>query len=185
MADIVGEEYPAVEGISTALQAQILRLYAPTRYENRIVLISDIDMLPLSKEYFISNLPKEEDEFVIYSSDVYANGRYPMCYIASKGDNYNIFKEDKNETWDSFVTRLNSLDYGWDTDELYMSEILNTNEVNLKKLNRGWSRGTLSKRFDRSAWDPNLSEYIDAHCPRPYSKFKNVIDPLRNLISDD
>lgn len=181
----IGEDYPPIEGVSTALQAQILRLYAPTKYKDRIVLLSDIDMLPLNKNYFISNLPEEEDQFSIYSSDAYANGRYPMCYIASKGDNYSIFKNDNNESWDSFVLRLNSLGHGWDTDELYMSEVLNSKQVNLKKLNRGWNNGIASRRFDRVYWNPNLSEYIDAHCPRPYSKFKSVIDPLRDLLSDD
>jgi len=178
----VGVDYPIVSGVATSLQAQILRLYAPTTFQDRIVILSDMDMLPLNRDYFVSKLPSNNDEFSIYSSDAYSNGRYPMCYIASRGQNYSIFKSDESESWESYVLRLSSLGYGWDTDELYMSNILNNSNKTLIKYERGWVKGIASNRFDRVYWDPNLEKSIDAHCPRPYSKYKSIIDTLKRLV---
>ena len=179
----VGVDYPEIKNVPTSLQAQILRLYAPSDYPDRMVLLSDMDMLPLCSKYFMSKLPQEEGQFSIYSSDAYTTKRYPMCYIASYGQNYNIFKSSDDETWEDFVLRLNNLNYGWDTDELYMSDVLSKSSFELLEHNRGWVNGIASKRFDRVHWDPNLDEYVDAHCPRPYSRYKSIIDSLKDFVS--
>ena len=177
------EGYEQVLNVPTSLQAQILRLFAPTKYSDRIVLLSDIDMLPLNKQYFMSKLPIKKGQFSIYSADAYKTGRYPMCYIAAHGIDFEIFKTFKNESWESFVLRLYSLNYGWDTDELYMSQILNSSGLDLIKHNRGWVNGIAVNRFDRVRWDYSFSQYIDAHCPRPYSKHKQIIDALEFYLT--
>jgi hypothetical protein len=179
----LGDKYPVVEDVPTSLQAQILRLFAPAEYRDRIVLISDIDMIPLSGEYFISKLPKNDEEFSIYSSDAYEQKRYPMCYVASLGKNFDIFKDSRDESWKSFVLRLNSLGYGWNTDELYMYDMLTKKNALLQKHNRRWTNGIASMRVDRVCWKTTSPPYIDAHCPRPYSKFKKMIDELTNLLN--
>ena len=46
------KRFKAVEGINTGLQSQIVRLFMPKFLEGNI-LLSDIDMAPLSKDYFI------------------------------------------------------------------------------------------------------------------------------------
>lgn len=176
------EEYQQISGVPTSLQAQILRLFAPTKYTDRIVLLSDIDMLPLNKQYFMSKLPTKKGQFSIYSADAYKTARYPICYIAAHGIDFEIFKISKNESWESFVLRLHSLNYGWDTDELYMSQILDSSKLDLVKHNRGWLNGIAINRFDRVNWDYSFSQYIDAHCPRPYSKYKQIIDSLESYL---
>jgi len=185
----VGVDYPEVTGIPTSLQAQILRLYAASQYPGRVVLLSDMDMLPLCGEYFRSKLPTDTDKFSIYSADAYPLAesnfipKYPMCYVASYSENYNLFRSSSDETWEAFVQRLYALDLGWITDEIYMSEVLTKHEHRLVKYNRGWKNNIASARFDRVHWNPNLDKYLDAHCPRPYSQYKIIIDSLRSHIT--
>lgn len=182
-AKIGSEDFPLIEGVESSLQAQIVRLYAPKLFPDRVVLISDIDMLPFNQNYFWSKLPKKRDDIVIYSSDAYDGKRYPMCYISAYGKTFSsISLDDENETWEEFVLRLNSLGLGWNTDELYITERIDNSNVNTVKYNRGWEHGMAKNRLDRVYWQLRDLSYIDAHCPRPYSKHKDEIDKLKSFV---
>ncbi len=193
------EEFPEIPNVRSSLQSQILRMYVTKLFPDRVILITDIDILPLNKEYFLSNLAKNYDEISIYSSDAYINDkfpivgtRYPMCYFSSYGKTFSsIALDDENETWEEFVIRLNSLNFGWNTDELYISEKINLS--NFKKIyhNRGFNTppspgldkpGQTIGRLDRNYWCVENVNYIDAHCPRPYSNYKESIDSLKSFI---
>ena len=185
------KKFKSVEGVSTGLQSQIVRLYLP-KFLDGYCLISDIDMIPLQSEYFISNsLGVNENNFIIYSSDnveCIASSMYPMCYVLSYSKNFDIFHENKN--WFDFVSDLSKLMYGWSTDQLFMYEQLNKyNQNKIVKLDRGWPGGCATKRIDRPYWGFGYDEtllkekyYIDCHLPRPYENYKESIDKLVNLL---
>jgi hypothetical protein len=179
-------DFPLIEGIPSSLLAQICRMYAAKHFPNAIVLTTDIDMLPLNKEYFNSKLPKNENEVVVYSSDMYPYVRYPMCYISAFGKTLSsIVMDHENETWEEFATRLHSLNLGWSTDELYVAERINQSSVEVTKHIRGvLDNGMASNRLDRLDWAIQDITYIDAHCPRPYSKYSTEIDNLINLYNE-
>lgn len=185
------KKYKSVEGIDEGLQSQIVRLYLPKELDG-YCLISDIDMIPLSPQYFddcATHLTK--DNIVIYSSDnpeCLKNNEYPMCYVSSHSESFKkIFELDLD--WVSFVNLLKKRNQGWSTDQKYLYEKVNeykndTNKVVL--LNRGWSN-IANKRIDRATWnyDPNkVSEgyYIDSHSLRPYSQYSNQINKLIESI---
>jgi hypothetical protein len=134
----IGEgDFPEIQGIPTSLQAQISRLYAPKLYPDRMVITTDIDMLPFNKRYFWSRLPTNNKQISIYSADAWADGsRYPMCYLAAHGKTFEqIALDNPNETWEEFVRRLHALGHGWNTDEIYMTEtITSKNALNLKTI---------------------------------------------------
>lgn len=193
------EEFPEIPNIKSSLQSQILRMYATKLFPDRVILITDIDILPLNKEYFLSNLAKDYDEISIYSSDAYIydnfpiiGNRYPMCYFSSYGKTFSsVALNGEDETWENFVVRLNSLNLGWNTDELYISERINTSSF--KKIHhiRGFHNplipgfdkpGQKIGRLDRHHWCVENIEYIDAHCPRPYLTYKQSIDALKSFI---
>ncbi|NBU98037.1 MAG: hypothetical protein EBS19_07480, partial [Spirochaetia bacterium] len=48
------KKFKKIDGISSSLQSQIVRLFL-TKFLDGYSLISDIDMLPLSKDYFLKN----------------------------------------------------------------------------------------------------------------------------------
>ncbi len=122
-AQIGTDQFPLIPGVESSLQSQIVRLYAAKLFPDRVVLTTDIDMLPFDKNYFWSKLPKSDNQVVIYSSDAHEGKRYPMCYLSAYGKVLSsIALENENETWEEFVLRLNSLGLGWNTDELYITE---------------------------------------------------------------
>lgn len=182
-AQIGSEQFPLIPNVKSSLQAQIVRLYAPKLFPDRIVLTTDIDMLPFDQNYFWAKLPKNKDQFVVYSSDAHDGKRYPMCYLSAYGKVFSsIALEDENETWENFVLRLNSLELGWNTDELYITEKIDKSPITKIKYDRGWEYGMAKNRLDRVYWTMRDITYIDAHCPRPYLKYKEEIDQLKSLI---
>jgi|LakMenEpi03Aug12_release.lakeMendotaPanAssembly.Ray.scaffolds.fasta_scaffold11862_14 hypothetical protein len=182
-AQIGTDQFPLIPGVESSLQSQIVRLYAAKLFPDRVVLTTDIDMLPFDQNYYWSKLPKSDNQIVIYSSDAHEGKRYPMCYLSAYGKVLSsIALENENETWEEFVLRLNSLGLGWNTDELYITERIDNCSFDKVKYNREWEYGMAKNRLDRVYWTMRDISYIDAHCPRPYSKHKEEIDQLKSLI---
>lgn len=182
-AKIGSDQFPFIEEVESSLQAQIVRLYATKLFSDRIVITTDIDMLPFDQNYFWSKLPKSQGQISIYSYDAHNGTRYPMCYLSAYGKTFSsIVLDDENETWEEFVLRLNSLGLGWNTDELYVTKRINESSVEKIKYNREWEYGIASQRLDRVNWNLQNINYIDAHCPRPYSDYKFEIENLKSFI---
>lgn len=185
------KKFKKVEGVNVGLQSQIVRFYL-ANFLSGNCLISDIDMLPLSKEYFESTCSMVDSEnIIIHSSDnpeCLEKNMYPMCYVAATSQ---VFKKvfDLNLTWEEFCKLLHDREEIWFTDQKYLFEKINKyNELykNVIFLKRGWN-GPADRRIDRVNWIYNpkavtSGAYIDSHLLRPYSRFKNEINHLVNLL---
>lgn len=182
--------------VSTAQQAQIIRLFLAANFEDDICLISDIDMLPLRKEYFTDSVaPYDDMNFVVYSSDAYlpndpAYPAYPMCYLASQGENFKEIIDGDLENFNDVVVTWIQEGFGWHTDErvffqkLQKWEALNNLMVTLRRGFNMSSDPAVIARIDRS-WNSFYNEdmikqryYIDYHMPRPYEAYKDQIDTI-------
>lgn len=188
--DYIIHNIKSVEGVDTGFQSQVARMYVTKFYKNYVCLTSDIDMLPLSKNYYTSDITEYDDNsLLIFSSDAYSNiNRYPICYNAAKGS---LFDEilGLDDTFEKYVKKLLSLNWGWDTDELFFGMKVNQypNQNKIIKLNRRWFDGVASKRIDRCKWVYNIDDlrnhnYIDSHSLRPYLKYKQQIDLIVNSL---
>lgn len=195
--DCIIIHYKKVEGVETSFQAQIARLYVTSLFLENTLLISDIDMLPLSKKYFTDFANEANDnQILIYTSDAYGYNkqkRYPMCYNLAKGKTYQeILNFDSS--FQEFVLKLKNLNITpiWDTDELYFGECVyefeKENHNRILKKQRGFAEGPATNRIDRGYWwninYDKISEgfYYDCHSLRPYKKYKKEIDSIVNLI---
>jgi hypothetical protein len=185
------KKFKAVEGIDVGLQSQIVRLYIPKFIEGKC-LISDIDMIPLSKKYFDENSRYvTDDNLVIYSSNhpqTVKNKMFPMCYVAAHSKVYKqIF--DINSDWKTFCELLFMRGESWYTDQKYLFEKAIDFEDKTGKLvllERDW-KSEISNRVDRANWGyfhelVKNGYYIDCHSLRPYDKYKTEIDNLINTI---
>ena len=176
----------SIDGIDDGLLSQLVRLYLP-KYLNGNCIITDIDMIPLSKKYFIDDLKNySDDDFIIMSShhsQTINIKQYPMCYVAGNDETFNkLFT--LNDDWISFIKKIPL--QGWFTDQLYLYDVINSNtKFNYKFPQR--NGGFTNNRIDRAMWGYDVNKlkegyYIDSHSLRPYSQYSEEINKLINYI---
>lgn len=183
LGDVI--RFEPIEGIPTSFQAQVIRLLLPVLYPNDGCILSDIDMIPLKKSYFIDSIKDcPDDSFVVYRDKAYNadEQKYPMCYLAARGSVFEeIFQVQTLEDIRAKIIELHAFDLGWNTDELMLYYYVHAwYGFNDRCIHLGHG---VEPRVDRSYWqyDPQLVRqgcYVDAHCPRPYSQYKESIDAL-------
>jgi len=178
------------DNISSGLQSQVARLYASVLYPEYNLLMSDIDMLPVNKDYFIDGASDINlDEIFIYSGQPYSDVPFfPMCYILARGLVLSEALGIKSMTFNTYIELLmNKYNNAWNTDENFMyDQIIKWSGFSQKVIiakDRNFSR-----RIDRGNWYYQLDKlkngyYIDSHLLRPYSQNREKIDTLIKDIS--
>jgi len=188
--DCIIHNIKSIDGINTGFQSQIARMYITKFYSDKVCLTSDIDMIPINKEYFKDTVNEyKNSDLVIYSSDAYKkNNRYPICYNSSLGSTFCDILNLNEYSFEEYCKMLLDRKQGWDTDELYFGECVNnyTGANKIVKLNRGLNL-SVNRRIDRSNWTYDLEKlhegfYIDSHSLRPYYIYKKEVDKLINNI---
>lgn len=209
-SDFYWDEFGLVKKVkrvseNSGLEAQIFRMYGTKFFNDDICLVSDIDMLLLNKDY-ISNELIDKKSITILGSDAYDSNRpecvgvysgpdrYAICYVVATGIVFNEIL-NTNVSFNEYYERLLKLDKGFDTDEIYFGTLVNRTNVRVNKIKRGYSSNfhvpdRIEKHnfYEDSTFKLNLNgfinidNYIDCHCPRPYSEYKDKIDNLVNFI---
>ena len=186
-----------VKGIPVHLQAQLARVYFAQMLKNDINVISDIDMFPISRQFFnVNKILKncKDGSFYHLNPEKREFGQLPMCYYAGLGSTYH--KLIGKLSWEEFLHMIVEKDYNtdkfdfqmpghlvnkklWFSDEIYLySQVL---EKNIEVIKGDKLIGNL--RLDRemlmnpSAFQ-NINAFVDAHLPRPYTNYKTHIDNL-------
>lgn len=182
------------DDIPTAQQAQVIRLFAAASHTG-VSLISDIDMLPLKKEYYMDLVDSvDENSMVIFSSDAYlpedpAFPAYPMCYLAARGDNFKETIGGDIQDFNHLIKDWMAFGHGWHTDEkvFYHKLKMWSRQERIVKLKRGFNVSSdpiMIARIDRASNSQyedgliNNNYYIDYHMPRPYEQYASVIDEI-------
>jgi hypothetical protein len=171
-------------------QAQTSRLYAATKIEG-VNLISDVDMLPISESYFKNTVAEIGEECLAsYTADVIDKGfylknpQYPMCYLAAHNSTFREIIGDYE--WEGFIISFMKERMGYGSDQrVFYKRLMNwsANATRFVKLKRGWEEGRAFNRLDKVKWqwgerELESGELFDCHMPRPYSKNKELLDPL-------
>jgi hypothetical protein len=193
---------PKIDGLNSAFIAQNSRLLAPALFDDEVCIISDIDNMPISKEYYFNPIKDlENDKFVIYRPNVCSSNQISIMWNAALGSTWGeIFKIK------SLNDIINTLRYWypanykpfkgeghadstWFTDQVllhkYVQYFKNENENRIFELNDNESG---FYRLDRLCDDSKHStsfdlngNYSDFHMPRPYSQHKAAIDEVYNF----
>lgn len=178
------------EEIPSGNQAQMIRVLLPSLQPERMFVVTDIDMLPLNKDYFQKaiGLPKE-NQIVNVSADAYqGQQRLPICYFIGRGSTFSAITGVK--TFDdirSVMRKWWSQGKGWETDELCFTadiiEKVKFGSVEFAGYSRGWTQGRAHYRIDRDIWvydrdALNQHKYIDSHMLRPLTPNKQHLLPL-------
>ncbi len=187
LGDVI--RFTPLPDIPESLQAQVIRLFLPILFPDEGCLVSDIDMLPVSRSYFFDGAAHcPDDAFLVYRD--LAHGwdypRYPMCYTAAKGKVFgSVFGISEPKDITGAIPYWAGWGYGWNTDELLLYYFLKEWENTGGHVVRlGHDVGP---RIDRDFWPENInsidvSQYIDCHCQRPYSEHKEMIDQIVKAI---
>jgi hypothetical protein len=180
--------FPPIENVSTSLTAQYIRILYPAilPYENGVI-ITDMDMLPMSRDYYVKNIEKfDNSKFIYYRNVLFYDRQIAMCYnIATPQTWSDVFNIKNIEDIVNELVNINSqINYsgvpgesGWFSDQLKLYDcvmrwhIKTENFIFLKDWETGY------KRLDRIGFTYNPNEkYTDFHAMRPYSKYKEIND---------
>jgi len=185
-----------IENQPIHLQNQIVRFWFPIKFQNEVSIISDIDMLPISNEYFIHQIMNLHlDNYIHLNPCVESYGRLPACYHLANGAKFQEILEIDND-WVTFYFKVlkegsiicekNSLPI-WFCDEAYTSsKVLNHKNLGKIKLIQR-KEGQNGYRIDRTNWLYNkwlldYDYYFDLHSIRPLKDFKQEIYKIKNRI---
>jgi len=180
------KQIKSIPNVHTGLQAQVSRLYAAHYLPNKNLLTADIDMLPLSKEYFTHDHGTTQDQVLLYTASPYCNVPYhAMCYMLVHGQLLKDILHLPDTFWE-FCVFLNVKYRGaWNTDENFLYDCLQNHQEKLVKQTRDTSHHT---RISRGNWVYDIVKlckgwYIDSHLPRPYMQYKREIDMLIKQVT--
>ena len=177
-----------IADIPVYLQCLWIRYWIPSQYPDRVCMISDIDMFPISKSYFfdtIANIP--DDKYVhLYTCPDYL----PSCYHIAKGRMFQKVLK-LHTSWEESLRmihqrKVNPNDYNssleflkdkqqWGVDEEYATECVRT----YPDRNVFIFVNRTHKRIDRDKWewtetDVKSDVYADSHSIRPYRDPENT-----------
>lgn len=194
--------FPPIKEIPTAFQAQCIRLLYPCILAKTYhgIIISDMDIIPLSRDYFMKSIQElPEDTFCVYRDVISEYRQYPMCYCAGSSAVWSVLfpvriMNDLREClrrWynkdDYVISSPYSEMWAQDQTQLYISVNENCNNVKTVLMR---DEATGYKRLDRL--DINFiyenideikkgiinGEYTDFHLPRPYHVHKVLLNEL-------
>ena len=169
--------------INTAFVAQNLRMYMTALInipDDEMVMITDMDMLPMNDKYYKEGLENFKKEDFIYYRHVDGNQIY-MCYNAAHPNTwskvFSITNEDDVEKIinETYINQYSGIPggKGWYTDQEIMYKKL-INYPHLKVLNRPLKRLEMYDfNYKKNIGLNNfISNYDDSHFHRSY--FNNI-----------
>lgn len=186
--------FKPLPGIPTGFQAQVIRLLIPLYFEDEFCLLSDIDMIPISKSYFVDPLKSMSNNmFIVYRDKAYPDEmkQYPICYNAAKGSTFKEILGVRSITdIPAIINYWAHLKLGWCTDEILLYNYLQRwKGFKYRCIKLGATdRLCLGRRIDRANWNYDRNKllnedfYVDCHSLRPYSQYKEEIDKLAMLL---
>lgn len=181
--------------LHSAYVGQNIRLYYPALLDlpdDEIVMITDMDMMPLNAEYYktgIENFTK--DDFICYHDVCPEYHKISMCYNASHPNTWaklfsiNSLNDVIKLLRDNFATEYTGvpMTQHWNIDQLILVKfVLNyPKSFFLKKKVRRLEMWDCINRINNGNVN-FLSLYDDGHFHRSYSKNKPLIDYVEKLL---
>jgi hypothetical protein len=191
--------FKPIEHMHTAFQAQCIRILYPCLFDNKNILISDADILPCKKEYFVDSIENiDDDKFITYRDAYIKQEMYGICYNIANSNTwkkvFNIKTEDdiRNmlKIWynHNYTGRKNCS--GWYTDQKMLFKYLQDfpDHIILKDKELHFSRLDKRQRNFIARIDKQLIEniknkrYTDFHFIRPYSRYYKTIIKICDYI---
>ena len=195
--------FEPLDGILTSFVSQFVRLLYPCilNYDNGVV-ITDIDMLPMSRSYYTESIaPYDNSKFIYYRGDCCMDLReFAMCYnVATPRVWRDVFGMSSLEdirrrlVWVSKRAAIlpGHGSQGWNTDQRVLYSVVMDWNVKRGNLVRLDDTRTGFRRLDRGTFDIRDKQiqkriangaYTDYHACRPMSEFREVNYAVYDLL---
>lgn len=85
--------FPVFDDIHSTYIAQVVRILYPALFENKNVLITDADIIPLKADYYTKQIEElNDDVFITYTDRYIKQKNYAICYNVANSNTWrNIF----------------------------------------------------------------------------------------------
>lgn len=167
-------------GINQGILAKISRSILAQYYQDDIVMLGDIDMIPLDRKYFeglFEMAQKAPHKMVLASADYRERinpptltkpilNKVPICYMVARSSVWQEIVNPANLTIESLIyswrgtnvyDKMEAVDQEFPkfSDESLLRRLLsvwNPEQDRITKLSRGWSNNRAHNRIDRAQW---------------------------------
>lgn len=199
--------FKPIPNMNTTYIAQVIRILYPSLFDNLNVLITDIDIFPISKKYFIKSIENyTKDQFIAYTDRYIKNNMIAICYNVANSSvwneifNINNLEDINNILLSNYDDKYNGTKncIGWYTDQQllfnYIMEyknkknnynkviFLNDNEIDYKRLDGKSANKLLEIKNNQKNILNNIHTYSDFHIIRNYNLnlklFENIIESI-------
>tara|TARA_B100001996_G_scaffold82431_1_gene60810 strand:+ start:1570 stop:2313 length:744 start_codon:yes stop_codon:yes gene_type:complete len=182
------------KNMDSSFVAQNIRILYPSLLDGNNCLVSDIDNLPLSKNYFVNSvLNFNDNSFIIYRPDACPPNMISMMWNAANSSTWKeIFNIDSEKNIEKYLKKWYTRKYtiegtAWYTDQIklrkYVNKFSKKNKSRIVELNDNelgffrFNRNRLEKHFNMINENPNL-KFTDFHMPRPFSEYEELINKV-------
>ena len=193
--------FKPIPNISSSFISQYIRMLYPgiLNYKNG-VMITDMDILPMNRQYYTENIKNIENNKFVYMRNVLLNVKeIAMCYNVTTpniwSSIFNITSLQGIKERLISVYEQNQYDgmpggRGWNLDQLHLYKnvqewnkrtgnfvILNDNFTGYYRLDRGnflFNQTTIN--------NIKYGKYSDYHCLRPYSQYEGINETIYELL---
>ena len=181
--------YKPIENIPTAFQAQCIRVLYPCLIETEeTIIISDMDLIPLNKMYYVDNIALYNTSYIVYRNVLSEYKQYPICFCCASPytwrEIFNIHTiEDITNTLTKWYIDINDYQIsspysiGWACDQLKLYEYVNKWDKSIIKLSDDITGFCRLDRLDIHHVQNNMNfykkrmndgYYSDFHLPRDF-----------------
>lgn len=185
--------FPPIPEMHSAFQAQCIRLLYPREItRNEGVLITDMDMIPMNRTYYIDSIRNfPDDAFIVYRDNCLPR-EISICYnIAHPNVWASMFGSESSDILLKKWYIPSGYDgvhggKGWNTDQKILVNSFgdwNGNKIILNDLITKFAR--LDRAMPMNIWETKRSHigdlirsgyFVDYHCIRPYAEYRELND---------
>jgi hypothetical protein len=181
-----------VKNIPVYVQCLWVRYWYPSQFPDEVSIICDIDMFPISRNYFLTQIKDISNNAYVHLNP--NSNPLPSCYHIATG---RLFKKVLclDDAWEDSIGRVwkreggvthspYGVDFGkWGVDELYATDLVQS----YKDKSVFVFIARTHKRVDRARWEYTENDiandvHADSHSIRPYAKHRAEIDNLVDII---
>ncbi len=198
---------PELKCIPTANQGKLGRIYAASTFGKEVVMVNDIDMLPLQRAYYLDKLKyRKSGELLTIGSDYYVGtpheGKFPMVYTTAEGDVWKRLVNPRGGSWGEWLGSLKTIRMADDIEDpfkppnqfsdksllraLYMKR--RAEEITIRRADvKPYITNIYSNTISRPHWHLDLEklnrgEYIQSHMWRPLEGNKDKLKPMADYL---